>query len=329
MRIAFIGGSGHYALALPALRARAELRAVGLAKGCAEECVDGLARSLPGLAVEEDYRSMLDRARPDLAVVDPWYCQHAEIAIECLQRGIHVFCEKPLATTLEDLDRLEAVWRQSGCALGGMLNLRGAPWFLAVRQAVEAGDIGKVRLIHGQKSYRMGVRPAFYRTRALYGGMLPWVGIHAIDWALQLAGPCEWLCASQSRAENRGQGELESSAALLMRLGDQVLATVTADYFRPDGSARHDDDRLRVTGTRGMLEAVDGRVFLENEAPRRELPLPAAQDVFAAFLDDISQSTHGHWAESALQSSRVSLLARQSGDEGRAIDRTEIGRMRT
>ena len=218
MKIAFIGGSGHYGLALPAIQAREDLRVVGLAKGCAQEDVTGAARNLPGVPVDEDYRAMLDREQPDLAVVNPWYCQNAEVAAECLKRGMDVFCEKPLATTLDDLEMLEKAWRESGRALAGMFNLRGAPWFLAIRRAIEAGEIGEVRLLHGQKSYRMGVRPEFYHTRALYGGMLPWVGIHAIDWTLQLGGACHWLSASQSRLYNRGQGELESSAALLMRL---------------------------------------------------------------------------------------------------------------
>ena len=229
MRIAFIGGSGHYGLALPAIRAREDLRVVGLAKGCAQEDATGAARSLPGVPVNEDYRAMLDREQPDLAVVNPWYCQNAEVAAECLKRGVDVFCEKPLATTLDDLDMLEKAWRESGRALAGMFNLRGAPWFLAIRRAIELGEIGEVRLLHGQKSYRMGVRPEFYHTRALYGGMLPWVGIHAIDWTLQLGGACRWLSASQSSLYNRSQGELESSAAVLMRLDNQVIATVTAD----------------------------------------------------------------------------------------------------
>lgn len=320
MNIAFIGGSGHYGLAFQALETRQDLRVVGLAKGCAEEDMTGLARLLPEMPVQEDYRAMLDREKPDLAVVNPWYCLNAEIASECLSRGIHVFCEKPLATTLDDLEALQTTWQQSGCALAGMFNLRGAPWFLAIRQAIEAGEIGEVRLLHGQKSYRMGVRPEFYRRRALYGGMLPWVGIHAIDWVLQLGGTCEWLSASQSSLCNRRQGELESSAALLMRLSNQAIATVTADYFRPDGSARHDDDRLRVTGTRGMLEAIDGRVYLENEHPRRELELPAAQDQFSAFLEAIVSGNTRAWGESALESSRISLLARLSGDERRTIE---------
>lgn len=69
MKIAFIGGSGHYGLALPAIQAREDLRVVGLAKGCAQEDVTGAARNLPGVPVDEDYRAMLDREQPDLAVV--------------------------------------------------------------------------------------------------------------------------------------------------------------------------------------------------------------------------------------------------------------------
>ena len=83
MKIAFIGGSGHYGLALPAIQAREDLRVVGLAKGCAQEDVTGAARNLPGVPVDEDYRAMLDREQPDLAVVNPWYCLSAEVAAEC------------------------------------------------------------------------------------------------------------------------------------------------------------------------------------------------------------------------------------------------------
>ena len=318
MKAVMIGGSGHYSFAFPLAQA-GKITLTALAKGRAQEDMSGVCRALPALSPEEDYRTMLDREKPDLAVVNPWYCDNAAVAMECLKRGVHVYCEKPLATDFESLNRLERTWKESGCALGGMFNLRGAPWFLAIRQAIEAGEIGQVRMLHGQKSYRMGRRPEFYHRRELYGGMLPWVGIHAIDWALCLGGKCEWLSASQSAACNGGQGELESSAALLMRLENQVIATVTADYFRPTGSARHDDDRLRVTGTRGMLEAMDGRVYLENEVGRRELELPAPVDQFAAFVGDIGTAREKKWAENALNSSRVSLLARQSGDSGQAI----------
>ncbi|MBR3503878.1 MAG: hypothetical protein IKO07_06490 [Clostridia bacterium] len=98
-----------------------------------------------------------------------------------------------------------------------------------------------------------------------------------------------------------------------------MIATVTADFLRPDGAPRHDDDRLRVTGTRGMLEALNGRVFLENEAPRRELPLLEEKNCFLEMLDAIGTPAVEKLALDAMEVSRVALLARQAGDEHRVI----------
>lgn len=321
MRLAIIGVTGHVWYAMQTLGMRDDLTLVSIAPGNPEEDVEAFVSGLgeSGRAVKryDDWREMLDREEIDVAAVAPWFCYSADISIECLKRGIHVYSEKPLATTMEKLDELEAVWEKSGCSLDGMFGLRYTPWFLAVRQAVEAGEIGQVRQIHGQKSYKLGQRGALYGRQALYGGILPWVGIHAMDWATQLGGSCVWTQGLHSSQENRGHGELEVSSAALMELQNGVIATVTADFLRPDGSARHDDDRLRVTGTRGMIEAVDGRVFLENEQAKRELTLPSEPAPMADFLDSIGKPRAKELARMALSVTRAALTARDSADAHR------------
>ena len=318
MRLAIIGVTGHVEYALRTLEMRDDLTLVSAAAGNPEENIGGFMDAVgrrgyaPG--VYDDWRRMLDDEKIDAVSVAPWFCYCADIAIECLKRGIHVYSEKPLATTTDKLDELTEVWEKSGCSLDGMFGLRYTPWFLAVRKAIEDGEIGQVRQIHGQKSYKMGRRSPLFYQQALYGGILPWVGIHAMDWATQLGGECRWARGLHSRMENRGHGELEVSSAALMELENGVIATVTADFFRPDGSARHDDDRLRVTGTKGMIEAVDGRVFLENELPKRELELPGAPAPMADFLDSIGTERARELGRAALSVTRAALMARDSAD---------------
>ena len=318
MRLAIIGVTGHVGYVLETLALRRDLELVGAAPGNLEENIQPFmdALSKKGFSPKGygDWREMLDEAKPEVVSIAPWFCYAADISMECLKRGIHVYSEKPLATTLDKLDELMAVWEKSGCSLDGMFGLRYTPWFLAVRQAVEQGEIGEVRQIHGQKSYKLGRRSALYYKQELYSGILPWVGIHAMDWATQLGGSCSWVKGLHSRRENRGHGELEVSSAALMELENGVIATVTADFFRPAGSARHDDDRLRVTGTKGMIEAVDGRVFLENELPKRELILPEAPAPMADFLDSIGTQRATQLARAALSVTRAALLARESAD---------------
>ena len=318
MRLAIIGVTGHVEYAMRTLQMRKELELVCVAPGNAEENVPAFmeAAAKRGYCPRayDSWREMLDREKVDVVSIAPWFCYAADISMECLKRGIHVYSEKPLATTLDKLDELTEVWEKSGCSLDGMFGLRHTPWFLAVRKAVEAGEIGQVRQIHGQKSYKMGRRSPLYYKQALYGGILPWVGIHAMDWVTQIGGSCRWVQGMHSRQENRGHGELEVSSAALMELENGVIATVTADFFRPDGSARHDDDRLRVTGTKGMIEAYDGRVYLENEQPKRELVLPEAPAPMAEFLDSIGTERAKELARMALGVTRAAIMARESAD---------------
>ena len=323
MKTVIIGASGHYHQAVDAARSGLCAFPCAVAPGSGNEDTRPLAEKL-GIKEYSSYPDMLDEEKPEVAVVNPWFCLNAKISAECLRRGIHVFSEKPLATELNDLKTLESVWRESGKALGCMLNLNCCAWFKTLENAVKNGEIGEVRTLHGQKSYRMGTRGAVYQKRADYGGMIPWVGVHAVDWVLRLGGKCEWVSAAQTTNANRGNGEMESAAAALLGLENGVIGTVTADFLRPTASARHDDDRLRVTGTRGMIEAVDGKVYLENDRPRRELPLLPDENPFARFLRTIGTEEGKALSLEALNDTRVCLLTRRAGDEGRVIRTDEI-----
>lgn len=318
MRFAIIGCTGHIGYAFETMKMRDDLTLTAIAPGNPEENFAPFAASMKarGLApaVYEDWRALLDQEKIDVAVVGPWCAYNAEISMECLKRGIHVYSEKPLAVDMESLDRLTEVWKQSGCSLDGMFGLRYCPWFLAVRQAVEAGEIGQVRQLHGQKSYKMGKRSPMYFEQKLYGGIIPWVGIHAADWVTQLGGECVWAQGVHCSQENRGHGNMETTSAALMQLENGVIATITADFFRPDGSRRHDDDRLRVTGTKGMIEAFDGRVFLENDQPKRELVLPEAPAPMDDFLNSIGTPRAQLLGRAALSVTRAVLMARDSAN---------------
>ena len=314
MNIAIIGGAGHYPFALEALPMRPGLQLCAVAPAERDEDISGLLAACRerGLApqIHADARARLD-AQPEieLAAVNPWFSRAADVSIACLRRGIHVFSEKPLATALDRLDELERVWRASGCALGGMFNLRYCGWFKTVRRAIAEGKIGTVRQIQGRKSYKLGNRPEFYRHRETFGGIIPWVGIHALDWATQLGGACASVSALTNAGYNRGHGDMEMTSAVLMALQNGVIATVTADFLRPDGAPRHDDDRLRVTGTAGTLYAYDGQVWLEDASGRRSLPIEPGDNCLITLLDAIGTPAAAERAQTDLDVTRTALRA--------------------
>ncbi len=318
MKVVIIGASGHYHQIFDAVSEGLNVDISAVAPGAAGEDVSAVLEKT-NAAFYEDFREMLDKEQPDVAVVNPWFSNIAKTSIECLKRGIHTYSEKPLAIEMDDLYKVKAAFEHSKASLGCMLNLNCCAWFKTMEKAIADGEIGSVRVIHGQKSYRMGIRGEYYRTRALYGGTIPWIGIHAIDWALHLGGKCISVAAVHTALENRGHGEMESAGSVLLSLENGVIGTCDIDYLRPIGSARHDDDRLRVTGTKGMIEAVDGIVTLENDEKKRVLPLEKGINPFVRFINTIGTKEAATLAETAFEDTRISLLARQAADEERVI----------
>lgn len=327
LRIGIIGVSGHVGYVLEALRHGADAAVVALAPGSAGEDLAPLAASCRELghqpACFDDGARLLDAGRLDGVVVAPWFGDHARVACAVLARGIPCFVEKPVALTLDDLAAVQVAQARTQALLMPMLGLRYAPALFTAWQAIRAGRIGSVRLITAQKSYRLGTRPAFYQARATYGGTIPWVGSHAIDWMLWLSGKQpRSVYASHSRQHNGGQGTMEVSALCHFVLEDEVLAGISLDYLRPSAAPSHGDDRVRVAGTDGILEVRNGRLYLLSDAAGGgcELPLETPGRIFDDFLAAIRgerQPLCNH--EDGFRVTRACLLARQSADEGRTV----------
>ena len=273
--------------------------------------------------LSDDWLAMLDAERPDLLSVAGPFEKHADICIEAFRRGIHVFCEKPVAMTLDELDRVRAAHEASGVHFAAMMGLRYKPAFHTAWQAVRDGAIGSVRLITAQKSYRLGERADFFRSRSTYPGTIPWVGSHAIDLIHWFSGEAfESVRAAHSTRDNRGHGDLEVSALCQFTMTNEALASASIDYLRPANAPTHGDDRIRVAGTRGVIEVREGEALLINDETDGEQTLAATCDR-QVFRDFVQRASGGLEAligpEDTFAVTEACLLARQSADEGSTI----------
>lgn len=331
-RICFIGLCGHAGSAISAIAdAPQEYEIVGISADTDEE-IAKLEKMIAGAGLTvparyEDYQEMLRTLQPDIAVVDGYFCDHAKMAAYALDLGIHVYCEKPVATTLEDLEMLKAAYaraKEKGVHFSYMLTTRYDPWFYTAYKAVEAGAIGEVRMLNGQKSYKAGIRGPLYHNRETYGGTIPWVGIHAVDWVLWFAGKkVKRVTAAQSSIANGGNGTMEATAICLFEMEDEIVAHVNIDYLRPQAAPTHGDDRLRVAGTKGVIEArlIDRKVYLINENGYQELELLTPPRIFADFvagLDGKGDITIS--AEESFYGTEVCLKAQLAADTGKTVE---------
>ncbi len=322
MRLCVIGKRGHVFYIFQSIAQVPGLELAGISMGCGD-APEGLLEicSRAGFAppVFEDWRRMLDETRPDLLAIDgPWEL-HATMAAHALRMGIHVFCEKPVSLTLEGLREVEEAQRATGAHLLSMVGLRYEAAFQFALEQVRAGAVGKVKLVRAQKSYKLGTRPAFYHDRDTYGGTIPWVGSHALDWILAFSGAhFQTIYATQTREDNRGNGDLEVACQVLCTMSDDVQAMASIDYLRPDAAPSHGDDRVRVAGTEGVLEVLGGKVTLIDAQGERNLAVPPPRRaIFSDFAASVAAGTP-LWVPEAetFELTRACLLARESADTG-------------
>lgn len=332
-KVCFIGSCGHSGSAVSVIcdnPAKFEVPAVcaGAAGVSMEKVVKNLtAKGFPAPKEYLDYQEMLDQEKPDILVVDAYFCDHAKMSIAALERGIHVYCEKPAATTLEDLDQLEAAYRKAkekGVHFAYMLTTRYDPWFYTAYQAVQQGAVGEIRMLNGQKSYKAGKRGVLYHQRDTYGGTIPWVGIHALDWVLWFSGKrVKTVSAVQSAIANNNNGSMEATAICLFQLEDEVVAHINIDYLRPQTASTHGDDRIRIAGTKGVIEVRGGQVYLINGGAQGEQTLPLLQPpkIFQDFVESLNgEKACTITAEQSLYFTRVCLTAQKSADSGLLIE---------
>ena len=108
-----------------------------------------------------------------------------ELSIECLERGKHVFCEKPPGRTLDDIVRIQEAERQNpGTKLMFGFNHRFHPGVMRAKSIVDSGRLGKVVALRGLygksggKNYAQSWRNDFAVSG---GGILLDQGIHMLD----------------------------------------------------------------------------------------------------------------------------------------------------
>ncbi|MBQ8497132.1 MAG: Gfo/Idh/MocA family oxidoreductase [Clostridia bacterium] len=331
MKVVQIGAAGHYAYALGTIKKYG----MDFAAICYPDAEDGAARAARNLErfgfaprVYEDVETMLHEEKPDIVIVNTVMYKNSQYAEMALSRGCSVFCEKPVATEMDKLEHLVYIYKEAkkkdpSICFCGMFGIDYLPHFETAYRFVKEGGIGEVMLANGQKSYRMGNREKFYSDREKYGGTIPWVAIHAIEWITRIGGlrPVT-VTAYGNTACNAGNGTMEASTLSVFGCEKGKMASVSADVMRPAKAPTHDDDRLRLVGSKGILEVRFRKVFVIDGEGERELPLVETEtELFEEFVLEIQGKGKCRVsAEDAFFATRIALAARESQDTGKSIE---------
>ena len=94
--------------------------------------------------VTNDYRKLLQDEKIDLIIVSTQHNSHAKFVVESLNAGKHVYCEKPLCLTLEELEQIKAAYERSNGELFCGLNRRHAPMIQKIKTEMKTDQIPAV-----------------------------------------------------------------------------------------------------------------------------------------------------------------------------------------
>jgi predicted dehydrogenase len=173
---------------------------------------------------------------------------HEECAIRAARAGVHVLCEKPLATSSAACEAMIRAAADADVRLMTAYRLHFEPANLSTIALVLAGELGDPRFFSSEFSYQ--VRPGNIRTRADLGGGALWdLGVYCVNAARYLFRdePEEAFATATPPSDDRFHGVDEAWACLLRFPGDRP-ASFTVSFNAAATS------RYRLVGTRGSVQ---------------------------------------------------------------------------
>jgi predicted dehydrogenase len=201
----------------------------------------------------------IDGVAFDAVVITTPTFTHRDLAATATTSGKHVFCEKPMALTIEECDEMIAVGERNGVILQIGFMRRFDPDFQAAFARIEAGEIGRPMLIKSL-THGPGLPPAWARDLSTSNGMLAEVNSH--DW-----DTIRWMaCSNPVRvyaevANFKGQvrgvstPNFYDTALVNVRFESGALAAISGvcpcDYGY--------DGRVEIIGEKGLLQIGDIR----------------------------------------------------------------------
>lgn len=327
LRVGIVGTNGHIGYVLDGIPEIEDCQLIGCCPEAEGKSVNKITRNRSWTdesVVYDDPLELLEKGKPDVVSVAMVFTENSKFSRMALERGISVVSEKPLASELEDLNLLRKTAEHSEGRITAMYAYRFWPDYEAARNARLSGTVGKVCQVSAQKSYRWGDRNEWYRKRETYGGTIPWVAIHAIDFMRWTSGEdFTSVQGMQANLVRKDYPECEDCGALLFELTGGGQGILTFDYLRPKAAASHGDDRLRIVGSTGVIELQSARGVAEvttDEEPVKDLEIPEKTNMFVDFVRELRGGEASRISQDeAFRSCEISLLARKACEEGAEV----------
>ncbi|MGI9379911.1 MAG: Gfo/Idh/MocA family protein [Methyloligellaceae bacterium] len=161
-----------------------------------------------------DWRDLVDDEKVAAVIIATPADSHREIAERAIGLGKPVFCEKPLAATLDDARAMTVAAEQSGTVNMSGFNYIRTPASQLALEMIRAGEIGTITAFRGEHTedfYANPDEPATWRAQGRANGAMGDLAPHMVNAALTLAGPIKTLVADIATIIKERPGQANSS----------------------------------------------------------------------------------------------------------------------
>jgi predicted dehydrogenase len=244
---------------------------------------------------------------------------HAEWSIKALDAGKHVLCEKPFSRHVEEVEASFDAAERNGRVLSEAFMFRHSPQTARLKELVDGGAIGTLRLIRSTFSYSLYDAENIRLRADVEGGALMDVGCYCVSGSRLLGGEPESVFASAWFGETGTDWVFTAT----MRFPNDVLALFDC------GTALQDRDELEVVGSKGSLFLDDPwhgnvpviEVRREDGSERIELE---PQDAYRVELENLCDVIRGEGElllgrEDAVAQARVLEALYESATTGQPV----------
>ena len=295
--------------------------------------METLAKRFNVAQTTNDYTELLADPQIDAVLVTSATNTHVEISQAAAKAGKHIFCEKPIALDLEQIDETLAIVEKAGVKFQVGFNRRFDASFMRVREVITSGKIGEP---HIMRITSRDPAPPLIAYIKVSGGIFLDMTIHDFDMARYLIGDEveEIYAAGGVRVDPQigAAGDIDT-AVITLQFQNGVIATIDNSREAVYGY----DQRVEVFGSKGMVTAAnpltDTVTFSGSEETRAALPpyfflerykaayLSELQAFFACIQEDTPPPVTGKDGRAPVV---MGLAALKSLRENRPVRLSEI-----
>jgi predicted dehydrogenase len=233
-----------------------------------------------------DYRELLDDKTIDAVSIALPHYLHAAVFEDVVKSGKHCLCEKPLATTFQDLQRMVAISATAHSLNGALFQHRFAAKNRAIDRFIKSGGLGSLRgadlvfeCLRTEEYYRSEAWRGTWRKEG--GSLLINQAIHFIDLTTRFFGLPSIV---QGQIERRHITGIETEDTAEARLDYPGGAEINIHAFnRPGKPWSH---TICFAGSRGSLRIMDGAIHADSAAVQKEMDSFIEEEEKIVFLPD-------------------------------------------